>query len=69
MTVNLSGSKIDIAGNTVRVKQTGTVTTGPNTTVYADTRNYNKDGFGKISEHQQGNFDARPGFSGDLNNV
>ena len=60
--VNLSGNKIDIAGNTVRVKQTGMVTTGPNTTVYANTRDYNKDGFGKISEHQQGNFDARPPF-------
>jgi hypothetical protein len=61
-TVKLSGKKIDIAGNTVRVKKNGKVTTSPNTTVYAGTRNYNKDGFGKISEHKQGNFNARPSF-------
>ena len=64
--VKLSGRRIDIAGKTVRVKKNGTVTTGPNTTVYARTHKYNKDGFGTISEHKQENFKARPSFSGGL---
>ena len=60
--VALSGNKIDIAGKTVKVNEGGRVTTGPSTTVYADTREYNKDGFGQFGNHKQGNFDARPSF-------
>ena len=62
-------TRIDIAGNTVRVNQGGTVTTGPNTTVYATDHDYNKDGIGEISEHQQGNFDATAAVFGQLNDV
>ncbi len=60
--VALTGNKIDIAGKTVKVNEGGRVTTGPQTTVYADTREYNKAGSGRLGNHKQGNFDARPSF-------
>ncbi len=60
--VALRGSKIDIAGKTVKVNEGGRVTTGPHTTVYADTREYNKAGFGQFGSHKQGNFGAQPSF-------
>ena len=70
--VNLSGSKIDIAGNTVRVNSGGNVTTGPNTTVYATDHDYNKPGKGGIRlsgvplaiDRQKG-FGERPSFHGN----
>ena len=70
--VNLSGSKIDIAGNTVRVNSGGNVTTGPNTTVYATDHDYNKPGKGGIHlsgvplaiDRQKG-FGERPSFHGN----
>ena len=70
--VNLSGSKIDIAGNTVRVNSGGNVTTGPNTTVYATDHDYNKPGKGGIHlsgvplaiDRQMG-FGERPSFHGN----
>jgi hypothetical protein len=62
--VNLTGKRIDIAGKTVEVQLNGNVLTSPNTTVYADTRNYNTSGshntskFGtiNISSSQQKSF-------------
>jgi hypothetical protein len=70
-TVNLTGNQIDIAGKTVVVDSGGKVMTSPNTTVYADTHNYNKDNFGtiknagtklNISIQQQKSFAAKPRF-------
>ena len=46
--VTLTGNKIDIAGNTVRVNSGGTVNTGANTMVYATDHDYNKSGRGVI---------------------
>ncbi len=61
--VTLKGNTIDIAGNTVQVDANGHVTTGQNTTVYANTHNYNKQNYGTISNSpQQKSFGARPGF-------
>ena len=67
--VNLTGNRIDIAGNTVRVNSGGSVTTGPNTTVYATDHDYNKAGKGGIHisgvplaiDRQKG-FSERPSF-------
>jgi hypothetical protein len=70
-TVNLSGKQIDIAGKTVVVQSGGKVMSSPNTTVYADTHNYNTGNFGtiknaatnsNISSSQQKSFAARPPF-------
>jgi hypothetical protein len=64
--VRLGGRRIDIAGNTVRVKASGNVTLPPDpnaTTIYAKTREYNKAGFGTIGNHQQQPFEMRPSFS------
>ena len=50
-TVRLTGKKIDIAGNTVRVNSGGKVNTAGNTTVYANVEtghDYNKPGKGVI---------------------
>jgi hypothetical protein len=69
--VNLTGKQIDIAGKTVVVQSGGKVMTSPNTTVYADTHNYNTGNFGtiknaatnsNISSSQQKGFAARPPF-------
>ena len=63
--VKLGGHTIDIAGDTVRVKANGSVTwTDPKAmaTVYANTRDYNKAGFGTMENHQQKPFGARPPF-------
>jgi hypothetical protein len=69
--VNLTGKQIDIAGKTVVVQSGGKVMSNPNTTVYADTHNYNKGNFGtiknaatnsNISSSQQKSFAARPSF-------
>ena len=46
--VTLTGNRIDIAGNTVRVNSGGTVNTGANTMVYATDHDYNKTGRGVI---------------------
>jgi hypothetical protein len=70
-TVNLTGKQIDIAGKTVVVRSGGNVLSSPNTTVYADTHNYNTGSFGtiknaatnsNISSSQQKSFAARPSF-------
>jgi hypothetical protein len=66
-TVHLTGHQIDIAGKTVEVQSGGNVLTSPNTTVYADTHNYNtsdnhntsKFGTINIRSSQQKGFDDK----------
>ena len=67
-TVRLTGRKIDIAGNTVRVNSGGKVNTAGNTTVYANGEtghDYNKPGKGVLRLDRQKGFDERPDFHGN----